>query len=151
MNCRETEILMLEIAPYNKGDNFPPDISAHLAECDHCSHFWLNLNKDLVQLKTGRIKNIDPRRFDMIIEKYSETQNTAVKSQSGKLIRYAKPLLVAAASVAIGIWLGDRLLNVIPSNVKGNSNEIRISEQYAQDIYLTDENLKTLESYLSGK
>jgi hypothetical protein len=60
-------------------------------------------------------------------------------------------LLVAAASVAIGIWVGGRLLNLIPSTVTGNSNEITISEQYAQDIYLNDETFETLESYLAGK
>lgn len=151
MNCRETEIKMLEILPFKKGDKLPPDFSAHLAECDQCNHFWMNLNKDLAQMNAGRIKNADPKRFEQIMEKYSDAKITTIKSQSGTLIRFARPLLVAAASVAIGIWVGGRLLNLIPSTVTGNSNEITISEQYAQDIYLNDETFETLESYLSGK
>lgn len=151
MNCRETEIKMLEILPYKKGDKLPPDFSAHLAECDQCNRFWMNLNEDLAQMNAGRIKNADPKRFEQIMEKYSDANITTIKSQSGTLIRFARPLLVAAASVAIGIWVGGRLLNLIPSTVTGNSNEITISEQYAQDIYLNDETFETLESYLSGK
>ncbi len=151
MNCRETEIKMLEILPFKKGDKLPPDFSAHLAECDHCNRFWMNLNKDLAQMNAGRIKNADPKRFEHILEKYSDGKITTVKYQSGTLIRFTRPLLVAAASVALGIWVGGRLLNVIPSAVTGNSNEITISEQYAQDIYLNDETFETLESYLSGK
>lgn len=151
MSCRETEIKMLEILPFKKGDTLPPDFSAHLAECDQCNRFWMNLNKDLAQMNAGRIKNADPKRFEQIMEKYSDAKITTIKSQSGTLIRFARPLLVAAASVAIGIWVGGRLLNLIPSTVTGNSNEITISEQYAQDIYLNDETFETLESYLSGK
>lgn len=151
MNCRETEIKMLEILPFKKGDKLPPDFSAHLVECDQCSRFWMNLNKDLAQMNAGRIKNADLKRFEQIMERYSDAKITTIKSQSGTLIRFARPLLVAAASVAIGIWVGGRLLNLIPSTVTGNSNEITISEQYAQDIYLNDETFETLESYLSGK
>ncbi len=151
MSCRETEIKMLEILPYKKDDKLPPDFSAHLAECDQCNRFWMNLNKDLAQMNAGRIKNADPKRFEQIMEKYSDANITTIKSQSGTLIRFARPLLVAAASVVIGIWVGGRLLNLIPSTVTGNSNEITISEQYAQDIYLNDETFETLESYLSGK
>jgi hypothetical protein len=151
MNCRETEIKMLEIFPFKKGDKLPPDFSAHLAECDQCNRFWMNLNKDLAKMNAGRIKNADPKRFEQIMEKYSDAKITTIKSQSETLIRLARPLLVAAASVAIGIWVGGRLLNLIPSTVTGDSNEITISEQYAQDIYLNDETFETLESYLAGK
>lgn len=151
MNCRESEMKMMEIVPFKKGDKLPPDFSAHLAECDQCNRFWMNLNEDLAQMNAGRIKNPDPNRFEQIMEKYSDGKIITVKSQSGTLIRFARPLIVAAASVVLGIWVGGRLLNIIPSDVSGNSTEITISEQYAQDIYLNDETFETLESYLSGK
>ncbi|MHC1775924.1 MAG: hypothetical protein AB9834_10980 [Lentimicrobium sp.] len=156
MNCRDAEIMIVDLIAEHQPSDTPAELSEHLSSCDLCKRLYLNINQDFKVLTASRRTAPDPLFFDTLSVRLQSMPGLHFHNRKPvrRILHYSPVLLTAAASVIFGIWLGSKWFILTQAGAE-YSNSLSAQERsgmveaFASEMHLTDETTLALESYFT--
>lgn len=154
MKCRDAELMIIDVLEEGKAVELTADLSQHLASCESCSGFLNDVDHGFNELRGGRKSHPDPYFYDRLMIRHQHPgQGQPQKARPVTRIIRMSSVIVAAAAVFLGIWIGGQLINMmIPTqqdaNISSHSDRTGMIQSYASELHLEDETTLVLESYL---
>ena len=107
MNCKSIKQHLIFLADGSLDQRLAGAVRDHLAQCDHCSYVFREIQKTLEITNALNPVEIDPWFAGRVEQQFINLQhdNTGLKIQLSPSLKYLR-IIPVAASLVISLWLG---------------------------------------------